>query len=93
MSKSQIAIVRAYGKSRGAVVTVERRGRPPHRYRVSRRRYHALHEWLLFGNHGCETSGAFLRGSFDGPLWQQEPMPVPKNRDLADPALRLDPRR
>ena len=41
-----LASIRAYRRTGGAVVTVERAGRAPHRHRVSHRRYVSLWESL-----------------------------------------------
>lgn len=64
------ATVRAYRCTGGAVVNVEREGRPTHRYRVSLRRYHALREWTAFGSHPYKASGAWLRSSMTAYLWR-----------------------
>ena len=64
-----VATISAYRKTGHAIVTVEREGRPPHRYRVTLRRYHALRGWILFGRHGSRTSGAWLKSSFCAVLW------------------------
>ena len=65
-----VAILKAYRRKGGAVVTVERAGRSTHRYRVSLRRYHALCEWLASGEHPWKTSGAWLRSSVTVSLWR-----------------------
>ena len=64
------ATVRAYRRTGGAVVNVEREGRRTHRYHVSLRRYHALREWTAFGSHPYKSSGAWLRSSMTAYLWR-----------------------
>lgn len=64
------ATVRSYRRTGGAVVNIEREGRPTRRYRVSLRRYHALREWTAFGSHPYKTSGAWLRSSMTAYLWR-----------------------
>ncbi len=69
MSATPIATINAYRRKGGAVVTVERQGRPPRRYRISLRRYKALQEWAAFGEHPWKTSGAYMRSSMAVSLW------------------------
>ncbi len=72
-----VATVKAYRRTGGAVVTVERPGRPKHRYVVTLRRYHWLREWTLtrgagFARPNCwRTSGAWMRSSLTVYLWSQ----------------------
>jgi hypothetical protein len=66
-----VATIKAYRRTGSAVVTIQRNGRPPHRYRVSLRRYHALREWAL-RCHRWRTSGAWMRNSMTVSLWGQE---------------------
>jgi hypothetical protein len=64
------ATIKSYRRTGGAVVTVERQGRSPHRYQVSLRRYHSLREWAVVRWAGTPgTSGAWLRSSFTVSLW------------------------
>jgi len=67
-----VATIRAYRRTGGAVVTVQRKGRPPHRYHVSLRRYHALRQWTAFGSHPWRSSGAWLHSSLTAHLWAKE---------------------
>jgi hypothetical protein len=67
-----VATIRAYRRTGGAVVTVEREGQPPHRYLVSLRRYHALRQWTAFGTHPWRSSSARLRSSLTAYLWAKE---------------------
>lgn len=63
-----VAILKAYRRKGGAVVTVERTGRSAHRYRVTLRRYHTLRKWLI--QQACwKASGAWLRSSLTVSLW------------------------
>jgi hypothetical protein len=64
-----IAVIKAYRKSGCAIVTIERPGRPRHRYTVSLKRYHALREWCMFGKHPWRRSGGYMRSSFTAYLW------------------------
>jgi hypothetical protein len=66
-----VATIKAYRRKGGAVVTVEREGRPPHRHCVTLKRYHALREWAAFGEHPWKTSGAWMRSSMTAYLWEQ----------------------
>jgi hypothetical protein len=71
-STVSLASIRAYRKTGGAVVTVERVGRAPHRHRVSLRRSARLREWTLTLTRAARrwrTSGAWLRSSSAGSLW------------------------
>lgn len=77
-----VATIRAYRKTGGAVITVERQGRPPHRYRVSLRRYHALREWTI-RQHEWKTSGAYMRSSMAVSLWTTRE-PVPAGKEVND---------
>ncbi len=70
-----VATIKAYRRTGCAIVTVARAGRPPHRYRVSLRRYAWLREWTVtqgpaFDQPGWRASGAWMRGSIDVALWQ-----------------------
>ena len=66
-----LASIRAYRRTGGAVVTVERAGRAPHRHRVSHRRYARLREWTLtVAARRWKTSGAWLRSSIAVSLWE-----------------------
>ena len=67
-----LATIRAYRRTGGAVVAVERAGRAPHRHRVSLRRYAALREWTITrAARRWRTSGAWLRSSIVVSLWPQ----------------------
>ena len=65
----RVATIKAYRHKGGAVVTVSREGRPPRRYCVSLRRYHALRQWLAFAGRRWTTSGLWLRSSLTVSLW------------------------
>ncbi len=66
-----LASISAYRKTGGAIVTVERAGRAPHRHRVSLRRYAALREWTLAAApRRWKTSGAWLHSSIAVSLWE-----------------------
>lgn len=70
-----VATIKAYRRKGGAVVTVQRVGRPKHRYCVSLRRYARLREWTVtqgpaFDQPGWRASGAWMRGGIDVALWQ-----------------------
>ena len=67
-----VATIRAYRKTGGAVVSVERPGAPKLRYQVSLKRYHALRQWTAFGSHPWRSSGAWLRSSMTARLWARE---------------------
>ena len=72
-ASTPIATIKGYRRTGGAVVTVARQGRPPHRYRVSLRRYHELRGWLLaISRHRWTTSGAYMRSSMTISLWAAE---------------------
>lgn len=64
-----VATIKAYRRTGGPVVTVERQGQPPHRYRISLKRYHALRQWAAFGGHPWKTSGSYMRNSLTISLW------------------------
>ena len=65
-----LALIKAYRRTGGAIVTVERQGRSPHRHRVSLRRYAALREWTITrAARRWRTSGAWLRSSIAVSLW------------------------
>ena len=65
-----LASIRAYRRTGGAIVTIVRAGRAPHRYRVSLRRYAALREWTVTrAARRWRTSGALLRSSIAVSLW------------------------
>ena len=67
-----LATVKAYRRTGGAVVTVDRVGRPTHRYCVSLRRYHALREWTLTrAARRWRTSGAWMRSSMVCSIWSE----------------------
>ena len=76
-----VATVRAYRRKGGAVVTIQREGRPAHRYYVTLKRYRSLRQWFLFGQHPWRTSGSWLKSSLTACLWLKEarPDPPPKN--------------
>ncbi len=65
-----LASIRAYRKTGGAIVTIERRGRTSRRHRISLRRYAALREWTVTRapRHWC-TSGWWGRSSISVSLW------------------------
>jgi len=65
-----IAVVKAYRRTGGAVVTIERVGRPKRRHCVSLKRYNALREWTLAGRHPWRWSGGFMRTSMTAYLWE-----------------------
>ena len=67
------ATIKGYRRTGGAAVTVERQNRPPQRYRVSLKRYHALREWIPFGGHEWKTSGPWQRNGLATSLWAQQP--------------------
>ncbi len=69
-----VASIRAYRKTGGAVVTIERAGRALHRHRVSLRRYARLRKWTITRapHHWC-TSGWWGRGSIAVSLWESRP--------------------
>ena len=65
-----LASIRAYRCTGGAIVTVERAHRAPHRHRVSLRRYALLREWTLTrAARRWRTSGAWLRSRIAVSLW------------------------
>jgi hypothetical protein len=64
-----VATIKAYRRTGGAAVTVARQGRQPHRYQVSLRRYHALRQWTVFGEHRWKASGSWFRSSVSVCLW------------------------
>ncbi len=69
-----LATVKAYRRTGGAVVTVDRHGCASHRYVVSLRRYHALREWTLTrAARRWRTSGAWLRSSMVCSIWEVRP--------------------
>ncbi len=69
-----LALIKAYRRTGGAVVTIERAGRAPHRHRISLRRYAALREWTITrAARRWRTSGALLRSSITVCLWPQRP--------------------
>ena len=51
------------------MVTIEREGRPKHRFRISLGRYRALREWT-WRRPSLRTSGAWLRSSMTVYLWR-----------------------
>ena len=62
--------IRAYRKTGGAIVIVERALRTPHRHRVSLRRYASLREWTITrAARRWRTSGYSDRSSFVLTLW------------------------
>lgn len=66
-----LASIRAYRRTGGAVVTVERVGRARRRHRVSLRRYAALREWTLAAAaRRWRTSGWWGRSSIAVSLWE-----------------------
>ena len=65
--EAPVASIKAYRRTGGAVVSVEREGRAPRRYRVSLRRYGALREWTLRRPMGA--SGSWLKSSMTANLW------------------------
>lgn len=68
-SREPLATIKAYRRKGGAVVTIERAGRPKHRHCVSLRRYHALREWTHTRPKPRYTSGAWLRSGMTVYLW------------------------
>jgi hypothetical protein len=68
-ASTPIATIKAYRRTGGAVVTVERTGFPPHRYCVSLKRYRALQKWAAFGKHPWKMSGAWMRSSLTVSPW------------------------
>ncbi len=65
-----LAFIRAYRRTGGAVVIIERQGRAPRRHRVSLRRYARLREWTITAAaRRWRTSGAWLRSSITVSLW------------------------
>jgi len=73
MTNEPIATIKAYRRKGGAVVTIERAGRPKHRHCVSLRRYHALREWTLTQPEPRYSSGAWLRNGMTCYLWAAGP--------------------
>ena len=60
-----LATLRAYRRTGGAIVFVERALRTPHRHRVSLRRYASLREWTITrATRRWRTSGYSDRSSF-----------------------------
>ena len=72
MVTTRVATIRAYRKAGGAVVTVERPDRPPHRCSVTLKRYRPLREWVAFGTYPWKSSGAWLKSSLNACLWTKE---------------------
>ncbi len=70
-----VATIKAYRRTGGAVVTIERQGRPVRRYRVSLRRYHAIREWAAFGKHPWKSSGAWLNSTLTAYLHSEVTRP------------------
>ena len=70
-----LATIKAYRRTGGAVVTVERTGRTPHRHCVTLKRYHALRQWAVRLAGAPGTSGAWMRSSFTVSLWAAEQGP------------------
>jgi hypothetical protein len=68
-ASTPIATIKGYRRTGGAVVTVARQGRPPHRYSISLKRYRALQKCTAFGNHPWQASGAWMRTSMAVSLW------------------------
>jgi hypothetical protein len=65
-----LASIRAYRRTGGAIVTVERAGRAPHRHRISLRRYATLREWTITrAPRRWRTSGWWGRSSIAVSLW------------------------
>lgn len=70
MSDRPHVTIKAYRKTGGAVVTIERRERAAHRHRISLRRYAALREWTITkAPRRWRTSGGWGRTSFAVSLW------------------------
>ena len=64
------ASIKAYRKTGGAIVIVERALRTPHRHRVSLRRHASLREWTITrAARRWRTSGYSDRSSFVLTLW------------------------
>ena len=74
------ATIKAYRRKGGAVVTVQREGRAPHRYRVTLTRYHALREWTIRQHH-WKTSGAYMQSSMTTCLWIRDANPPTNGGD------------
>ena len=69
-SYAPAASIKAYRRTGGAIVIVERAGRAPHRHRISLRRYAALREWTITRvARRWRTSGYSDRSSFVLSLW------------------------
>jgi hypothetical protein len=85
MSVTPFATIKAYRRTGGAVVIVEREGRPPHRYRVSLQRYHVVREWHAFGRHRWVTSGAWARNNMVASMWAREKIPPTNGGDRPPP--------
>jgi hypothetical protein len=65
-----LATLRAYRRTGGAIVIVERARHAPHRHRISLRRYAALREWTITrAARRWRTSGYSDRSSFVLTLW------------------------
>ena len=65
-----LASIRAYRRTGGAIVTIERAGRAPHRHCVSLRRYAALREWTITNAaRRWRTSGWLGRSSIAVSIW------------------------
>ena len=66
-----LASIRAYRRTGGAIVTVERAGRAPHRHRISLRRYAALRNWTITrAARRWRTSGWWRCSSIAVSLWE-----------------------
>ena len=66
-----LASIRAYRLTGGAIVTVERAHRAPHRHRVSLRRYALLRAWTITrAARLWRTGGCSDRSSFAVALWE-----------------------
>ena len=65
-----LASIRAYRKTGGARVTIERQGRTAHRHHISLRRYAALREWTITrAPRHWRTSGWWGHSSLAVSLW------------------------
>ena len=70
VGNSPVATIKAYQRKGRAIVTIEREGRPTHRYRVGLMRYYMLRHWLeRSAGRRWRTSGAWARSSVTISLW------------------------
>ena len=70
LAREPLAVIRAYRKTGGAIVTIARDGRGPHRHHISLRRYAALREWTItHASRRWRTSGWWGRSSIAVSLW------------------------